>query len=137
MRCRDPIEPVEFSRRICQDASTVGHGGAQARYLNRLTPVTVIVKATENGLEEGARQVLASHFKLIPKAPKAIADSEAAQGEGEAEEKEGGLDANKQPATVSNNEHAPAYPARATNRLVHSTRFGLRYVATALSKGMM
>lgn len=99
MRCRDPIEPVEFSRRICQDASTVGHGGAQARYLNRLTPVTVIVKATESGMEEGARQALASHFKLTPKAAKAKADSGAAQGE--AEETQGDLDANIQPATVS------------------------------------
>lgn len=64
MRCKAPIEPVEFSRRICQDAASVGHGGAKARYLNRLTPVTVIVKATESGLEEGARRALAGHFKL-------------------------------------------------------------------------
>lgn len=49
------------------DASTVGHGGAQARYLNRLTPVSIIVKATESGLEEGTRRLLADHFQLKPK----------------------------------------------------------------------
>ncbi|ROW15725.1 hypothetical protein VPNG_02034 [Cytospora leucostoma] len=64
MRCKAPIEPVDFSRRICQDAATVGHGGVKARYLNRLTPVSVIVKATESGLIEGARKALTGHFKL-------------------------------------------------------------------------
>ncbi|KAK7745949.1 hypothetical protein SLS53_002669 [Cytospora paraplurivora] len=64
MRCKAPIEPVDFSRRICQDAATVGHGGVKARYLNRLTPVSVIVKATESGLVEGARKALTGHFKL-------------------------------------------------------------------------
>lgn len=67
MKCESPVEPVEFSRRICLDAAGVGHGGAKARYLNRLTPVSVIVKASENGLEEGARRALAGHFKLKPK----------------------------------------------------------------------
>lgn len=74
MRCKAPIEPVEFSRRICQDAATVGHGGVKARYLNRLTPVTVIVKATESGLVEGARKALTGHFKL--------ASTEAGEGAG-------------------------------------------------------
>lgn len=96
MRCKLPIEPVEFSRRICQDASSVGHGGAQARYLNRLTPVSVIVKATEAGLEEGARQVLASHFKLNTKG--ASADSEAPDGKAEAKDRV--LDENIRPPTV-------------------------------------
>ncbi|KAL1848299.1 hypothetical protein Daus18300_013668 [Diaporthe australafricana] len=64
MRCKAPIEPVEFSRRICQDAANAGHGAAKARYLNRLTPLTVIAKASENGLDEAARKALACHFKL-------------------------------------------------------------------------
>ncbi|KAI3392241.1 hypothetical protein diail_5961 [Diaporthe ilicicola] len=64
MRCKAPIEPVEFSRRICQDAANVGHGAAKARYLNRLTPLIVIEKASENGLDEAARKALAGCFKL-------------------------------------------------------------------------
>lgn len=64
MRCRAPIEPVEFSRRICQDAASTGHGGAKARYLNRLTPLTAIAKASETGLDEAVRKAVAGHFKL-------------------------------------------------------------------------
>lgn len=92
MQCKPPVEPVEFCHRLCKDAATIGHGGAQARYLNRLTPVSVIVKASENGLEEGARRVLADHFKLKPKT--------SAEGkEGGTEEVVG--DENESPATVS------------------------------------
>lgn len=79
MRCQEPIEPVEFSRRICQDASTVGHGGARARYLNRLTPLSVIVKATEGGLEEGVRKALVGHLKLKPKTAGTSAGDENGQ----------------------------------------------------------
>ncbi|KAJ4387982.1 hypothetical protein N0V93_008585 [Gnomoniopsis smithogilvyi] len=75
MKCRAPIEPVDFCRRICQDVLTPGQTGVRARYLNRLTPVSVIVKATETGLEEGARQALVDHFKLKPKVASASADS--------------------------------------------------------------
>lgn len=99
MQCKAPVEPVEFSRRICQDAATVGHGGVQARYLNRLTPVSVIVKATENGVEDGARKVLDGHFKLKPKASKPGADSAAMEEEDGA--KEAASDTEGKPATVS------------------------------------
>ncbi|KAK7700466.1 hypothetical protein SLS64_010860 [Diaporthe eres] len=63
-KCKPPIEPVEFARRICQDAASSGHGGAKARYLNRLTPLTAIAKASETGLDDAARKALAGHFKL-------------------------------------------------------------------------
>lgn len=99
MKCKLPIEPVAFSRRLCQDASTVGHGGAQARYLNRLTPVSVIVKATDSGLEEGARQVLADHFKLKPK-EKASASADPRAPDDNSEAKEGALNENTTPPTV-------------------------------------
>lgn len=99
MRCKAPIEPVEFSRRVCQDASTIGHGGAQARYLNRLTPVSVIVKAVEGTIEEAARQTLATHFKLKPKDVDANADSAA--GHDKTEGKEAAVNEEIQPATVS------------------------------------
>lgn len=91
MKCKSPVEPVGFSRRICLDAASVGHGGAKARYLNRLTPVSVIVKASENGLEEGARRALAGHFKL-----KSKETGEEKEGEGDKKEEEAAS-----PATVS------------------------------------
>ncbi|KAF3763755.1 hypothetical protein M406DRAFT_262840 [Cryphonectria parasitica EP155] len=98
MRCKAPIEPVEFSRRICQDALTVGHGSARARYLNRLTPVTIITKATESGLEEGARKALASHFKLKPK--ETSTGPGAAEKDGQTGEVEN-ADGETQPATFA------------------------------------
>lgn len=130
MRCEAPVDPVEFSRRICQDASTVGHGGARARYLNRLTPVGVIVKATEGGIEDGARQVLANHFKLKPKETNDGADSEAADGGAEAKEGETGM--SNQPATVSSHIHTLGY---VTDKIAYSTQSGLPSATTALSRG--
>ncbi|PSR85480.1 hypothetical protein BD289DRAFT_259692 [Coniella lustricola] len=82
MRCKPPVEPVEFSRRICQDAATGSHS-ARARYLNRLTPVSVIAKASETGLEEATRKALAGHLKLQPKDVKADAASTEKDGETE------------------------------------------------------
>lgn len=99
MRCKAPIEPVEFSRRICQDAASVGHGGAKSRYLNRLTPVTVIVKATESGLEEGAKRVLADHFKLKSTEPKKETGSDGVDNQSEAQVDE--VDEKTKPATVN------------------------------------
>lgn len=90
MRCKAPIEPVEFSHRICHDAATVGHGAARSRYLNRLTPVSMIVKATEGAIEEGARQLLANHFKLKSK--------ESSQGQGDTQGRN--ADENTEPAKV-------------------------------------
>ncbi|KAJ4412022.1 hypothetical protein N0V82_008901 [Gnomoniopsis sp. IMI 355080] len=98
MKCKSSIEPVDFCRRICQDVLTPGQTGVQARYLNRLTPISVLVKATESGLEEGARQALVDHFKLKPKQASASADSEAQDGLVKANE---GLGVDKNPATFA------------------------------------
>lgn len=60
-RTRQPLEPVSFVRKICQDIAD----GAQPRnlsYVKRLTPITATEKATQQGLESVARQVLAPHF---------------------------------------------------------------------------
>ena len=46
------------------------------RYVNRLTPVTIIGKATEKGLEEVGKTVLGAHFQL--------ADEEGTKAEEEA-----------------------------------------------------
>lgn len=98
MRCKAPIEPVEFSRRICQDAAGTGHGGAKARYLNRLTPLTAIAKASEAGLDEAARKALSGHFKLKSAGTEEHSKPEAATIQSGAQH--GGADQEARPATV-------------------------------------
>lgn len=92
-----PINPVAFVRRICEDARQSGNPGAgegenlgmmRCRYVNRLTPVSVMGKASENGLVEVAREVLKAWFRL--------------KGEDHGEEGEAGVKAeDKKPFTVS------------------------------------
>src|SRR5208282_4952952 len=63
-KTRLPVIPVDFVRRICEDAS---HNVAKkkVRFVNRLTPMTMIAKATEKGLEELGKLVLGEHFQLV------------------------------------------------------------------------
>ena len=60
-KTRQPIEPVSFIQRICQDAAS-GIPQKLCRFVKRLTPITAIEKATEKGLDDVARLVLAPHF---------------------------------------------------------------------------
>jgi tRNA acetyltransferase TAN1 len=62
-KTRSPIDPVDFVHRICQEIVSTP-GIRRMRYVNRLTPVTLIGKATEKGLEEVAKAVLSGHFNL-------------------------------------------------------------------------
>ncbi|KAL2268149.1 hypothetical protein VTJ83DRAFT_2995 [Remersonia thermophila] len=61
-----PIDPVAFVRRICEDARRCDEipGLMRCRYVNRLTPVSVMGRATEAGLGEVAREVLGPWFDL-------------------------------------------------------------------------
>ncbi|KAH0556491.1 hypothetical protein GP486_005610 [Trichoglossum hirsutum] len=59
-KTRAPIEPVGFVHRICTDAFS--SGCKQSRWVKRLTPMTLIGKATEKGLDEVAKSVLVPHF---------------------------------------------------------------------------
>lgn len=102
MKCKAPVEPVEFCRRICQGVLSPGHSGVRARYLNRLTPMSVIVKATESGLEEGARQALSGHFKLKSKETGDTADSQADIESAKSKEN---VELEQKPATVSHSSH--------------------------------
>lgn len=102
MKCRNPVEPVEFCRRICQDVVSPGQGAVRARYLNRLTPMSVIVKATESGLEEGARQALSNHFKLKARNTSDTADSQAST---ESARQKADVELEQQPATVRHPSH--------------------------------
>lgn len=65
-KTRSPIAPVDFVRRICEDAGS--HGSKRGvRFVNRLTPMTMIVKATEKSLEDLGKMVLREHFQLADK----------------------------------------------------------------------
>jgi tRNA acetyltransferase TAN1 len=64
-KTQSPVDPVEFVRRICEDARTASHpNGWKSRYLNRITPVSLMDKASESGLDKVAREVLAPWFSL-------------------------------------------------------------------------
>jgi hypothetical protein len=60
-KTRQPVEPVSFIQRICQDVVD-GVEQKRCRFVKRLTPITAIDKATERGLDEVAKSVLAPHF---------------------------------------------------------------------------
>lgn len=116
MKCKAPVEPVEFCRRICQDVLSPDRSSLKARYLNRLTPVSVISSATETGVEKASRQALADHFKLKPKEMTAAA--EPATGDGQSESKEA-AEPEVQPAKVSapmQNSHGPVLTNMVTVR---------------------
>lgn len=74
VKTRAPIDPVAFVRRVCEDARAAAYAAdrpglmmMRCRYVNRLTPVTATGKATEQGLVEVARKVLAPWFDLSGK----------------------------------------------------------------------
>ena len=58
-----PIDPVDFVHRICKEVVSKPDV-RRMRYVNRLTPMTIIGKATEKGLEEVGKTVLGTHFQL-------------------------------------------------------------------------
>lgn len=64
-KTRPPVEPVHFVRQICLEAKAAGPGApGKTRYINRLTPVSHVVKASEKGLEDICRKVLPGTFVL-------------------------------------------------------------------------
>lgn len=58
------IEPVDFVHRICEEAAS-NPTGRKHRFLNRLTPMTRMGRATQTDLEALAREVLQKHFRLV------------------------------------------------------------------------
>ncbi|KAF6815537.1 tRNA acetyltransferase TAN1 [Colletotrichum sojae] len=66
MKTRPPVDPVELCRRICQDASACGDPKERkTKYINRLTPVSILDKASDNGVIRAARKALAPYFDLV------------------------------------------------------------------------
>ncbi|THY67287.1 hypothetical protein D6C87_10305 [Aureobasidium pullulans] len=64
-KTRAPVEPVSFVRRIVEDAAKP-NAPKRTRFCNRLMPMTLMGKATENGLIKVAQEVLAPHFHQEP-----------------------------------------------------------------------
>lgn len=95
-KTRAPVDPVDLVHRICKEV-VANPDIRKMKYINRLSPVSVIVKANEKGLEELASIVLAKHFQL--------SESENEQSASKAEES----NSNASPPSVSLN---PRYLAR-------------------------
>ena len=62
-KTRPPIDPVDFVHRICEEVVSTP-GIRRMKYINRMTPVTLIGKATEKGLGELGKTILGQHFNL-------------------------------------------------------------------------
>lgn len=82
-----PVDPVEFVRKICEDARDCPDiMKRKTKYINRLTPVTDMDKATENGIISVARAAMAPHFRLTSEGPEGEAAESAAPEEPKADE---------------------------------------------------
>ena len=119
VRVREPVEPIEFSRQVCIDAgkpaaaraasgeeskqqSEETAGGERmssaigfSRFVNRFTPITLLGRASEKGLEEVAKTVLANHFVM------AREDDEDRTGENSVENQEDGTASSSDAPSVS------------------------------------
>ena len=60
---KPPVDPVVLVHRICEDASSC-KGPRRTRFTRRLTPLSLIGRASEMSLTEVAAKVLAPHFHL-------------------------------------------------------------------------
>lgn len=85
-KIRPPIDPVDFVHRICMEIVSTPNI-RRMRYINRLTPMSLMGKATEKGLEEVGRVVLGQHFNLREDQEKAVEDRDRGEG-GEIEAQE-------------------------------------------------
>ncbi|KAI9801232.1 MAG: hypothetical protein M1825_003506 [Sarcosagium campestre] len=60
-KLRKPLDPIRFVQETCRNA--LAHPREKrSRFVKRLTPMTLMGRATEKGLEQIAKEVLAPHF---------------------------------------------------------------------------
>lgn len=64
-RTSSPVDPVALVQRICKDAAESPQR-KRTRFTKRLSPMTLIGRASEDGLAKVAEQVLAPHFHQEP-----------------------------------------------------------------------
>ncbi|EXJ94606.1 hypothetical protein A1O1_03002 [Capronia coronata CBS 617.96] len=62
-------DPVDIVHRICINAAQKDYSGPRSRYIKRLTPVSLIRKTMNDGLESLCDQILPQHFLIKPDAP--------------------------------------------------------------------
>lgn len=60
-----PVEPVSFVQRICEDAVNKKLR-RRTKTVKRLSPMSLMGRASAEGLESVAKQVLAPHFHKQP-----------------------------------------------------------------------
>ena len=68
-KTKSPVEPVSFVEKIMEDAAADPQR-KRTRFTKRLSPMTIMDRASEEGLEKVAAEVLAPHFHTEPKVPK-------------------------------------------------------------------
>ncbi|MCJ1291556.1 hypothetical protein MMC34_003101 [Xylographa carneopallida] len=71
-KTRPPVEPVSFVHGICSDTLN-GTLRTRTRCVRRLTPMTMMGKATEKSLDEVGKVVLAPHFHVEGMPPQKFA----------------------------------------------------------------
>ncbi|OAA49537.1 THUMP domain containing protein [Metarhizium rileyi] len=65
MKTMDPVQPGDLAKRMCEDARDCQDPWQRkCKYINRLTPVVDMDKATDSGIVKVARTVLSPWFKL-------------------------------------------------------------------------
>lgn len=68
-----PVDPVAVVKQICQDAMNEPLR-KRTRFVKRLSPMTLMGRASEEGLEKVATEVLAPHFHQQPFQPRQVSD---------------------------------------------------------------
>ena len=61
---RTSVDPVHVVRKLCLNASERGASGPRSRYIKRLTPVSLMRKTLNDGLEALCDQILPKHFQI-------------------------------------------------------------------------
>jgi len=85
MEVQPPIQPVELVHQICLDAAECSDvTKRKSKYLNRLTPVSLMGRAYENEIDELATKVLSPWFRMrangnVPSSSSTAASSEEAE----------------------------------------------------------
>ena len=73
-----PIDPVEFVYRICKEVATTA-AIRRMRYVNRLTPMTLMGRATMRDLEDLAKTVIGKEFQLADEPEKDVPEHSVSQ----------------------------------------------------------
>jgi tRNA acetyltransferase TAN1 len=66
-----PVEPVSFVKKVCEDAmNNASH--KRTRFTKRLSPVSLMGRASVDGLEKVAAEVLPPHFHQETSQPRKV-----------------------------------------------------------------